>query len=126
MTEYFKSALDNDRSPIVICGLDHKIIYMNDSAIKRYSQYGGEDLLGTSLLGCHKKESAALIERVVSWFSESSDNNMIFTSRNDIENKDVYMVALRSTNGELIGYYEKHEYRNPERASLYDFSKSLI
>ena len=30
------------------------------------------------------------------------------------------MVALRDENGELIGYYEKHEYRTPETMKLYD------
>jgi hypothetical protein len=30
------------------------------------------------------------------------------------------MVALRDDNGTLIGYYEKHEYRNRETAKLYD------
>ena len=33
------------------------------------------------------------------------------------------MIALRSGTGELIGYYEKHEYRNIETAAPYDFSK---
>ena len=36
------------------------------------------------------------------------------------------MVALRDDEETLIGYYEKHEYRNPETATPYDFSKSLI
>ena len=35
------------------------------------------------------------------------------------ENKDVYMVALRDDSGALIGYYEKHEYRNPETMKRY-------
>lgn len=35
------------------------------------------------------------------------------------ESKDVYMVALRDE-GELIGYYEKHEYRNAETMKPYD------
>jgi hypothetical protein len=30
------------------------------------------------------------------------------------------MVALRDASGELIGYYEKHEYRNRETAKLYN------
>ena len=30
------------------------------------------------------------------------------------------MVALRDEKEELIGYYEKHEYRNPETAKFYD------
>ena len=38
------------------------------------------------------------------------------------KNKDVYMVALRDEDNCLIGYYEKHEYRNRETGSLYDFS----
>ena len=35
------------------------------------------------------------------------------------QNKDVYMVALRDE-GKLIGYYEKHEYRNTETMKQYD------
>lgn len=46
----------------------------------------------------------------------------IFESRNDEENKDVYMVALRDEDGKLIGYYEKHEYRNLETMKFYDFN----
>mgnify|MGYP003311822920 CR=1 FL=1 len=59
-------------------------------------------------------------ERVLAWFAESRDNNIVYTFRNDEENKDVYMVALRDGDGALIGYYEKHEYRNIETAKLYD------
>ena len=43
---------------------------------------------------------------------------MHFTAK---ENKDVYMVALRDEDGKLIGYYEKHEYRNRETAKRYEF-----
>ena len=31
------------------------------------------------------------------------------------------MVALRDEDGKLIGYYEKHEYRNRETMKFYDF-----
>ncbi len=31
------------------------------------------------------------------------------------------MVALRDDDGNLIGYYEKHEYRNNETMKKYDF-----
>ncbi len=116
--------MDQDRSPIVICDLDHRIIYMNASAIVRYEKLGGKELLGRSLLDCHGRDSREKIKRVLSWFGESRDNNIIFTSRNDKENKDVYMVALRDSTGALIGYYEKHEYRNRESSELYDFSRS--
>lgn len=126
MYEIFKSVLEQDRCPVVICDLDHIIIYMNPTAVKRYEKYGGELLVGQSLLNCHNAKSRELIEKVLAWFAESRKNNMIFTSRNDRENKDVYMVALRDGKGELIGYYEKHEYRDAEAAGLFDFSTSLI
>jgi len=53
----------------------------------------------------------------------SKDNNIIYTCHNDEENKDVYMVALRDDDGTLIGYYEKHEYRNRETAQFYQPKK---
>ena len=33
------------------------------------------------------------------------------------------MVALRDGNGRLIGYYEKHEYRNVETREKYKFNE---
>ncbi len=56
---------------------------------------------------------------VVMEIPKSKDNNIVYTSRNNEENKDVYMVALRDDNGTLIGYYEKHEYRNNETSEMY-------
>jgi hypothetical protein len=61
------------------------------------------------------------IGKVVAWFAESTDHNRIYTFRNEKENKDVYMVALRDEDGTLIGYYEKHEYRDVETCMRYDF-----
>ena len=119
---YFKSALEQDRAPVVLCDLEHTIVYMNKAAAKRYEKGGGYSLVGKSIMGCHSPKSQELINKVISWFSESPDNNIIFESRNDEENKDVYMVALRDEDGKLIGYYEKHEYRNLETMKFYDFN----
>lgn len=126
LSRYIKSVVDMDRASVVICSLDHKIIYMNPAAIKRYEKRGGKELIGRSLKDCHNKHSTEIIEKVVTWFGQSIENNMIYTYYNAKENKDVYMVALRDDNGTLIGYYEKHEYRDRERAKLYDFSRSLV
>ena len=112
LAPYFKSIIEQDRCAVVICDLHHKIIYMNNSARERYGKHG--ELVGKSIFDCHNAESNAKIREVVEWFAKSLDNNLVFTYRNDRENKDVYMVALRGENGELIGYYEKHEFRNPE------------
>ncbi len=119
LSQYFKSIVDQDRSQIVICDLDNVIIYMNPAAVRAYEKHGGAALIGMSLLDCHGPEAREKIQEVVDWFASSSEHNIVFTIHNDKENKDVYMVALRDDAGELIGYYEKHEYRDPETANRY-------
>ena len=74
-------------------------------------------------MNCHNEHSQEMIKKVVEWFKASSDHNLVYTFHNPKENKDVYMVALRSESGELIGYYEKHEYRNKETMKLYDMEE---
>ena len=113
---FFKSIIDADPAPIVVCDIEHTVVYMNPSSIARYKC----DLRGKSIKVCHNPQSNDKIDRVLNWFKESPDNNSVYTYRNDKENKDVYMVALRDDDGKLIGYYEKHEYRSPETAQLYD------
>ena len=120
MLKIYKAVLDADRAAVVLCSLDHTIIYMNPAACERYAKWGGEKLLGRSLLDCHNEHSREMIVKVLDWFAKSKDNSIVYTFKNVKENKDVYMVALRDENGELIGYYEKHEYRTPETMKLYD------
>lgn len=121
LSSFFQSVIEQDLCAVVICDLSHKILYMNPAAVKRYAKNGGAALVGRSLLDCHNARSREMIERVVAWFGERRENNRVFTTHNERENKDVYMVALREEDGTLIGYYEKHEYRNRETASAYDF-----
>jgi PAS domain-containing protein len=116
---FYKSVLDQDRAAVAICNLKHEIIYMNPAAVKNYEKWGGDKLIGASLLDCHNPESREKIQRVVDWFSKDESHNIVHTFHNDKQNKDVYMVALRDA-GKLIGYYEKHEYRNAETMQLYD------
>ncbi len=121
LSTYFRSIIEQDRCAVVICNLQHEIIYMNPAAISKYARRGGRKLVGKSLLDCHNAASGEQIKKVVSWFGESAGNNIIYISHNKRENKDVYMVALRDESGALIGYYEKHEYRKAEKGELYDF-----
>ena len=119
LNKLLKSILDQDTAPIVVCDIDDIIVYMNPSAIKSYHK----NLTGASIKDCHPPKANEMIEKVLAWFKESKNNNIIYTYRNDGENKDVYMVALRDGDGTLIGYYEKHEYRDRETVGLYDFKK---
>ena len=120
LNEIYKSVLEADRAAVVICDLEHIIIYMNPTAIRRYDRWGGAALLGKSLLACHNEKSCEMIRKVVDWFRADAAHNLVYTSHNEKENKDVYMVALRNDSGKLIGYYEKHEYRNPETMKMYE------
>ena len=118
---FFKSVLEQDRSAVVLCDLEHTILYMNPAAGERYAKSGGMALVGQSLLNCHPLQANDMIYRVVEWFQADQTHNLVYTFRNEKENKDVYMVALRDDGGKLIGYYEKHEYRDREPMELYDF-----
>lgn len=115
LVNFFMSVIEQDNAPVVICDLNHIIIYMNNTAKARYKN----DLTGRSIFDCHNEKSKELIIKVVEWFNKDKANNKIYTFYNEKENKDVYMVALRDSEGTLIGYYEKHEYRNRETEKFY-------
>lgn len=121
LAAYLRSVVEQDRCAVVICNTEHEVVYMNPAAAKRYEKSGGYSLVGGSLLDCHNAASGAIIEKVLDWFRASEENNIMYTYRNEKENKDVYMVALRDETKKLIGYYEKHEYRSRETAKCYDF-----
>lgn len=116
---FFKSIIDQDPMPVVVCDLTHIIVYMNPAAVEQYSDEGGEKLIGLLIFDCHSRVSSEKIDRVVKWFSESKDNNVIHTFYNEKREKDVYMVALRDDDGELIGYYEKYESRKRDTTPFY-------
>ena len=114
---YFRSILEQDESPIVVCDLNNDIIYMNPAAIERYADDSGEKLIGRCLFDCHGHAAVEHIVKVVEWFQRSPENNMVHTMHS--EKRDVYMVALRDEDGRLIGYYEKHESRVPDERPAY-------
>lgn len=111
-----KSVLDQDRAPVVVCDMDSVIRYMNPASIAYYHR----DLTGMGLKGCHNPDSCQKIDRVLAWFAQSPDHNLVYTAYDEQKNKDIYMVALRDETENLIGYYEKHESRNRETAPFYD------
>ncbi|WP_124098557.1 PAS domain-containing protein [Ruminococcus sp. Marseille-P6503] len=110
----FKGVIDGDEQPVVICNLEHEIIYMNPAAVKRYESAGGAGLVGKSLLNCHNPRSVEIIRRNIDMMSRDKSVNRIFEvhSTRHGGNNDVYTVAVRDESGELIGYYEKFEDKN--------------
>lgn len=120
LSMFFKSVLEQDTAPVVICDLEHTIVYMNPVACEHYRKFGGEALLGKNLLACHNRRSGELIEKILAWFREDVSRNRVHTFYNEKQNKDVYMIALRDDEGKLIGYYEKHDLRSRDESPLYD------
>ena len=118
---FFRSVLEQDTAPIVLCDLEHTIVYLNPAAAKRYEYAGGAALVGTSLMNCHNSHSKELIEKCLAWFAADEKNNIVHESYNQKENKDVYIVALRDQEKKLTGYYEKHEYRTRDTGEFYKF-----
>ena len=121
LNAYFKSIIDQDREAVVICDLNHTILYMNPAAVADYAKYGGAALLGKSLLACHNPHSVEAIRKVVEWFAADAGHNIVYTYHNAKHDRDVYMVALRDASGTLIGYYEKHDSRRAETMKQYAF-----
>lgn len=119
LTPFFKSIIDQDHAAVVVCDTQHKIIYMNPAADENYIKSGGKKLVGDSLLNCHSPEANQKIIEVLNWFKADKSHNKVHTFYNQKQNKDVYMIALRDENGELIGYYEKHEFRNIDKTPFY-------
>ncbi len=119
LEKFFKAIIDSDNASVVICDKNHTIVYMNSAACKSYEKYGGEDLVSKSILDCHNEHSVAAIKTVAAAFEKNPKLNRVFTFHNKKQNKDVYMIALRDETGELLGYYEKHEYRNQETCERY-------
>lgn len=116
LNKLFKSIIDADTQPVVVCDMNSTVVYMNPASIKMYHC----DIVGKSIKCCHNADSNEKIEKVLNWFSKSEDNNIVYTSFDEKKNKDVYMVALRDVDGTLIGYYEKHCSREKETAKFYD------
>lgn len=122
---FFKSVLETDPAPIVLCNLNHEIIYMNESAIKNYAKSGGKELIGKNLLNCHNPNSQKEIFDIINFFNKNAENNVVRTFYSEKYNKDVYMYAIRDSEKKLIGYYEKHEFRTKDETTQ-DYKQILI
>ena len=117
LNKLFKSILEQDCAPVVVCDIKSVIVYMNPSAVRQYRK----ELTGRNIKECHNRKSNEMIDKVLAWFRESAEHNIIYTYHDEKENKDVYMVALRDEDNSLIGYYEKHVCRTKETQKCYDF-----
>lgn len=89
--DFYKSIIDQDRCAVVICNLEHEIIYMNPAAIENYSKRGGEKLIGQNLMDCHNAVSQEKIRQVVEWFAEAPEHNHFVKSEEHRHNHKDFM-----------------------------------
>lgn len=100
--------LDSLKNPTLVADLNHRVIYLNKAAEAFYS--GGGALLGSSLLDCHNEQSCQQMIEIVKRMEQGVDEELI----TDNKKYRIYMRAVRSKSGALIGYYERYE---PPRGS---------
>mgnify|MGYP003306909253 CR=1 FL=1 len=58
------------------------------------------------------------INQVIDWLEQEPCDDCV--SRKFMHELGATCIATRNENGELIGYYEKHEYRTKETGKLYE------
>lgn len=95
--------LDSLKDPLLFADTEHVIRYMNKAAIAYYSE--GGNLLGRSLLNCHNERSQQQIIEILAAMQAGEEERLI----TDTEKHRIYMRAVRGTNGQVLGYYERYE-----------------
>lgn len=57
---------------VTVCNQDGIIIYMNNKSQKTFSNYGGNDLIGKSLLDCHPEPAKSMLAQMLITHKENS------------------------------------------------------
>lgn len=119
LSVYLEGLINAKPSPVVICDLDYRIIFMNEFAKKSYKKYGGEKLIGQLLYNHCGLEAKTKIDMIIECFKENKDQNAIFGYHEDEDNTDIYIVAIRDSSRKLIGFTSIHENRTPDSSPEY-------
>jgi DUF438 domain-containing protein len=98
-----EAILESIKDPLLFVDTDHIIRYMNRAAIMHFDD--GEALLGRSIMDCHNERSCEVIRRTLVALRAGEDERLIATT----EKNRIYMRAVRSPDGGVIGYYERYE-----------------
>jgi nitrogen-specific signal transduction histidine kinase len=98
--------LDSLTDPVLVADTEHTVVYMNSVAVDHYT--GGEALMGTSLLDCHNEHSRKMMIEVLAALRAGEEERLI----SDDEKRRIYMRAVRDEAGELVGYYERYEWKD--------------
>ena len=106
--DFLADLLSSLKNPLLVADTNHKVLYLNKAAEAFYS--GGKGLIGSSVLACHNPQSQQQMLDILERMKNGLDEELI----TDNHKFRIYMRAMRSATGELIGYYERYE---PPRGS---------
>ncbi len=116
--DFFKGIIDSEEGPIVLCNLDYRIIYENPAAMMYYTP--AAPITGKLLSTLMDEEMMSKVNMSVEWFKEDRKNNKVFAFHDNTNNMDMYILAIRNTKGELIGFYGRREDRTPDQGKIFD------
>lgn len=102
--EVLYSILDAYAYEIVFVDRHHIVQYMNKTAKQRY---GERVQIGNSLFNCHNENSKTKIEELLKR-TDAGENEM-FELLNGKTGEREFFVPVRNAQGDVIGYFERHE-----------------
>ncbi len=85
---------------ITVCNCEGIIVYMNRFSVEQFKKYGGEKLIGTSLLNCHPEPSKSKLKGML----KNPVENMYTTEKNGI--KKIILQTPWMSNGVFSGIVE--------------------
>ena len=98
---------------IVYVDRTHTVQWMNKAAKRRY---GERVKIGNSLFNCHNESTKPKIEEFLRRADEGEDE--MFETLNGKTGEREFFVPVRKEDGQVIGYFERHEV--PWRADAAD------
>ncbi len=116
--DFFKGIIDSEEGPIVLCNLDYRVIYENPAAENYYAPVS--PLTGKLLSTVMNDEQMSKVVMSIEWFKEEKKNNKVFALHDEKHNMDMYILAIRNTKGELLGFYGRREDRTPDSGKEFD------
>lgn len=102
--EVLYGILDAYAYEIVFVDRNHIVQYMNKTAKQRY---GNRVQIGNSIFNCHNENSKVKIEAFLKRADAGEDE--MFELFNGKTGEREFFVPVRNNQGQVIGYFERHE-----------------
>ena len=102
--EVLEAILDAFVYEVVFVDRSHTVRYVNKAAKRRY---GDAIQIGGSLFNCHNERARGKIEAFLERADRGEDE--MFEVYNKGTGEREFFVPVRSADGKVIGYFERHE-----------------